>query len=190
VLPVEGGVPFETLQELNAKGWEVVDVRLLDGGEAIRHTLEGIRLGTIPAARGDIKYLELEAKIYGLGKGEVEKEPEDKKLQDQDVDFLLSSFGGRVDSDAPEEGLVSGSDEPGPKKQSGRPKGKKDSAPRKPHGELRGAALLAKQKKEAELAQRNAPPTGSAVVLNELSSGAFEAQATTQLPEAENKEAS
>ena len=57
---------------LTAKGWDLVDIRLLpaetdeERGAGLKACLEGIRLGSIVATDGVAKYIELEAKIYGL----------------------------------------------------------------------------------------------------------------------------
>ena len=65
-------VPTEVGEVLQARGWKVVDVRTLanksdgDRAEALKANLEGIRLGTIDAEKDRLRWLELEAKVYGL----------------------------------------------------------------------------------------------------------------------------
>jgi hypothetical protein len=67
-LPHIGDIPDGQIVELEAKGWEPVDVRLKPrGADAVKGWLEGIRLGTIDARDQKVlKFLELEAKVYGL----------------------------------------------------------------------------------------------------------------------------
>lgn len=69
--PVNYYIPEDLSATLAEKGWRVQDVRLLgttDAGraEAVKLTLEGIRLGTIEFNEQIHKSMELEAKIYGL----------------------------------------------------------------------------------------------------------------------------
>ena len=65
-------VPADVGEVLQARGWKVVDVRTLanksdgDRAEALKANLEGIRLGTIHADKDRLRWLELEAKVYGL----------------------------------------------------------------------------------------------------------------------------
>ena len=65
-------VPEEEEKVLSKLGWRIVDVRLMtndsdsDRAEAVKCWLEGIRQGSIEADPKRLKFLELEAKIYGL----------------------------------------------------------------------------------------------------------------------------
>ena len=78
-------------------GWKPIDVRLLPSGsdedraQAVKAWLEGVRLGSIVPARGVTKFVELEARIYGLL--EAKKRLSDTAPMDgEDVDKLLE-FG-------------------------------------------------------------------------------------------------
>lgn len=61
-----------TKEALNGRGYEVIDVRSLpnstdgDRAEAVKAYLEGIRLRTILPGEATARYVELEARIYGL----------------------------------------------------------------------------------------------------------------------------
>lgn len=65
-------LPSETTEKLNARGWEIIDVRVLpnatdgDRAEAVKVHLQGVRQRTILPPEGTIRHLELEARIYGL----------------------------------------------------------------------------------------------------------------------------
>lgn len=69
---VDSMVFEDTKGALKEKGWIVYDVRLLanksdgDRAEALKCCLEGIRVGTIAADKDKLRWLELEAKVYGL----------------------------------------------------------------------------------------------------------------------------
>jgi hypothetical protein len=77
---------------LAERGWELVHVKLLAGAEAVRLTLEGMRLGTIDVTQNAIRALELEARIHGLLNKEP-PQPKEKKVMDGDVEQLLMSIG-------------------------------------------------------------------------------------------------
>ena len=59
-------------ETLHGRGYQVIDVRSLpnstdgDRADALKAYLEGIRLRTILPSDGAVRYVELEAKIYGL----------------------------------------------------------------------------------------------------------------------------
>ena len=88
------GIDDEDLAHLTGLGWDPVDVRLLPNdedhqrGEAVKAWLEGVRLGSIDP-RGQIaKYVELEARIYGLTLNKQVDRDKDK-VDARDVDQLL-----------------------------------------------------------------------------------------------------
>jgi hypothetical protein len=98
---VDTDAASSVIKTLASRGWEVKDVRLLDGPEAVRGTLAGIRMGTIdPKGQSHIRYLELEAKVHGLLSS---KGPNDmfatKNSFDDSIDGLLD-FGPETDFDA------------------------------------------------------------------------------------------
>ena len=86
---------------LEGRGWRVIDVRVLpnqtDGAraEALKATLEGIRQGTIEADKDKLRWLELEAKVYGLLTGK-DKLKDDKPKISGDVLEDLLSFGKKT----------------------------------------------------------------------------------------------
>ena len=61
-----------TVETLNGRGYQVIDVRSLpnatdgDRAEDVKAHLQGIRLRTLLPTEGAVRYIELEAKIYGL----------------------------------------------------------------------------------------------------------------------------
>lgn len=57
------GLDERNLMEYSALGYTPVDVRLQSGLEAVRLTLQGIRMGTILPSKELLERLELEAKI-------------------------------------------------------------------------------------------------------------------------------
>jgi len=114
---------------LIAKGWLPVDVRLLpnrtdvDRAESLKDWLEGVRLGTIEPDPKAAKFVELEARVYGLaqGKGPTGKrssEPEsDVNASRLDAKSVLESFGtSRPFSMSADERITAS------KKKNGRPK--------------------------------------------------------------------
>lgn len=98
---------------LHNKGWDPIDVRLLpnatdtDRAEALKAWLEGIRYGTIEADPKQAKWLELEARVYGLhaGKG-IPNASGDKKgfiYSDGAIDVALDFGKGSSWSSSAEE---------------------------------------------------------------------------------------
>lgn len=92
-------------KDLEAKGWEIVDVRLLphdsdaECRQAVKAYLEGVRFGTIEIGNlTDLKALELEAKIYQLTSGREPSVEKQDDLKDASIDELLDFGRGRWDS--------------------------------------------------------------------------------------------
>jgi len=85
--------------ELLSRGWKVVDVRTLanqsdgDRAEALKANLEGIRLGTIDADKDRLRWLELEAKVYGLLTGKDKIKDDKPKIDEGVLDDLLNFKG-------------------------------------------------------------------------------------------------
>lgn len=89
---------------LTSLGWNVIDVRLLpnatdqDRADSLKCYLEGVRMGTIEAPKELAKWLELEARVYGLhagkamGTGVSRKTLEYEGEDAESVDFVLD-FG-------------------------------------------------------------------------------------------------
>ena len=81
---------------LNSRGWRVIDVRTLsnrtdgDRAEALKANLEGIRQGTIEADKDRLRWLELEAKVYGLLTGKVKIKDDIPKISSNLLDDLLN----------------------------------------------------------------------------------------------------
>jgi hypothetical protein len=103
VLPLElrpkklfhcGEMDGETREALEGAGWKVIDIRTLPEGtddekvEAIKCWLQGVRLGSIQPGRGDVRFSELEARVYGLC---ANKRPEKAKepMNDEDLAGIL-----------------------------------------------------------------------------------------------------
>jgi hypothetical protein len=115
----------ELLDNLQGKGWRLVDVRLLPSADSLRGTLEGIRLGSIEPDVRALKFLELDARVLGLLHRDAVAQEQEKKVWDEDS---LESILGEMDSlKAPMEAFQV----PEVKKNKGRPKGSKDKVKRK-----------------------------------------------------------
>lgn len=62
----------ETVEAMRGRGYQVIDVRSLpnatdgDRAESVKAHLQGVRQRTILPTEGAIRYIELEARIYGL----------------------------------------------------------------------------------------------------------------------------
>ena len=98
-IPHDGSFDSADLAALVAKGYAPVDVRFLDGPEAVRLTLRGVRLGTIHFTKALAEALKLEASIYGMlgSKGE----PPKTKKTDPDVSAMLDTWGSPDRAKAP-----------------------------------------------------------------------------------------
>ena len=152
---VEETLPQDLVDDLLRRGWTVVDVRLLSGGDAPRCKLRGVTAGTIPPlSAGELRALELDLKVHKqLRQDDAPPGDKDSRaLKDKDdIDALLSF--GKVDGAQHVPALQAAQAEvprvdlPKPR---GRPKGAKDLKPRKPTGVLKGAARASKLRKEAE----------------------------------------
>ena len=108
---------------LEERGWKPLDVRLLpnegDGERAssVKYWLEGMRLGTVDCSASVAKYVEIEARIYGLTSGRgPEEEVKKKGYEDLDFDELLV-IGGVTGHATDEKQLTS------PPNPAGRPPG-------------------------------------------------------------------
>ena len=82
--------------ELLSRGWKVVDVRTLsnqtdgDRAESLKANLEGIRQGTIEADKDRLRWLELEAKVYGLLTGKDKIKDDKPKIDEGVLEDLLN----------------------------------------------------------------------------------------------------
>ena len=91
---------------LRVRGWNPVDVRLLpntsdaDRAEAVKCTLEGVRIGTIQADKERLRHLELEARIYGLTLNRDGPSEKPSGLQAHEIDDLLSYARADVNVDS------------------------------------------------------------------------------------------
>jgi hypothetical protein len=91
-LPHLGGFSDKELAELSADGYAPIDIRFLEGAQAVRAWLEAGRLGLVELSANQLRTLQLEAEIYGLrgaGKGHSKEE---SKLDDSDIESLLAVF--------------------------------------------------------------------------------------------------
>ena len=93
------GVDELTADFWREMGWEPVDVRLMpnltdgDRAESVKAYLEGVRLGTIQSDAALLKFIELEARVYGLTSGKaVSTKTRKANVSDEAIDSILS-FG-------------------------------------------------------------------------------------------------
>jgi hypothetical protein len=90
-----------TTEVLHGRGYEVIDVRSLanasdgDRAEAVKAHLQGIRQRTILPTEGAVRYIELEAKIYGLLDTKKRSNAPDTKLTDDLVNDLKTGFSSK-----------------------------------------------------------------------------------------------
>lgn len=78
---------------LKKKGWELVDVRLLnDPGEAIKATFEGARMKTIDLGEEEREVLLAEARLLGMMSAKQEREVKREGLATEDME-QLKNFG-------------------------------------------------------------------------------------------------
>ena len=102
---IAANVAPSILMNLEAKGWNVVDVRFMpttsDGErvDSVKAWLEGVRLGTIVAEKGVNKFVELEAKALGM-LSQKDRSFDNKVVVDVDSleDLLRLNHKGVVDS--------------------------------------------------------------------------------------------
>jgi hypothetical protein len=158
--------------ELESKGWRVVDVRLLSGREAALGKLEGVTTGSIkpPANANWQRALELELRVHKLLSDRTEAPKEEKPVLSgaDEIDALLS-FGRSEVTNVP--ALITSPTPlaPLPEKKKGRPKGSKDLKPRKSTGILRGIALKkALEKREKQLVEAIPPVLTKTSVKEEI----------------------
>jgi hypothetical protein len=94
------GVEPQEFEALISAGWAPEDVRLMasetdeEKASAIKAWLEGVRLGSIEPGKGIMRFVELEARIFGLMEAKGRGAPKDTTLADEDVDELMN-IGGR-----------------------------------------------------------------------------------------------
>lgn len=101
---VNMSVPATERVVLASKGWEVVDTRLMPCGtdnerlEAVKATLEGIRLGSIEPDKNMKDFLDLEMYVLGV-KGKGAQSVDKGNLEHAEMDVLLQFGGARVSQD-------------------------------------------------------------------------------------------
>ena len=100
-LPINVAISDTEREELAAKGWIVIDTRLLPSRtdserlEAVKAVLEGIRIGSIEADKGTKDFLDLELYVLGVkGKGAQTRESGD--FGKGEIDVLLNFGDGRM----------------------------------------------------------------------------------------------
>ena len=92
------GITVHLSVKAKNSGWKPVDIRLMpnetdgDRAEAVKAYLEGIRLGTIDPDPKILKFLELEARIYGLSSGKSVAAVKPVELDGSDLAKVLD-FG-------------------------------------------------------------------------------------------------
>ena len=85
---------------LLTRGWQVHDIRTLpnrtdaDRAESLKSMLEGIRVGSITPDKEKMRWMELEAKVYGLLTGKDKLADKAPKVNQEVLDNLLD-FGGK-----------------------------------------------------------------------------------------------
>ncbi len=78
---------------LKKKGWELVDVRLMnDPGEAIKATFEGARMKTIDLGEEEREILLAEARLLGMMSSKQEREVKRESMAEEDLE-QLKNFG-------------------------------------------------------------------------------------------------
>jgi hypothetical protein len=73
-LPYAGNWSEKYITALEQIGYAPVNILFLDGPEALKLTLEGIRLGTVVLTRTQLDALEVEARLYNNNAVSMEKE--------------------------------------------------------------------------------------------------------------------
>jgi|TARA_Y100000310_G_C20488724_1_gene718070 hypothetical protein len=97
---VDYSISGEHCEELADRGWCVCDVRRLpnqtdaDRAESLKCLLEGIRVGSITPDKDKMRWMELEAKVYGLLTGKDKLADVTPKVNQEVLDNLLD-FGGK-----------------------------------------------------------------------------------------------
>lgn len=99
-------IPEDEVQSLQEKGWRVQDVRLMatttDGerSEAVKATLEGIRVGSIIEGAKDsiVRFLELEARVCGMTNNKDSPNSSIKAKRSEETVETLLDFA-QLDSD-------------------------------------------------------------------------------------------
>lgn len=91
-LPHDGCL-LEVIQEVKDLGYVPVDVRFLDGPDAVRLSLQGNRLHTVRMI--DVDALRLEAQLYGLLNPKTPRDPNENKLVKGDVLDRLKAMGSK-----------------------------------------------------------------------------------------------
>ena len=87
-------------EAMTLRGWSVLDTRVLpnktdaDRAEGLKAVLEGIRVGSIEPDKEKMRWLELEAKVYGLLTGKDKLADKTPKINKEVLDNLLD-FGGK-----------------------------------------------------------------------------------------------
>ena len=95
---VDYSISSEQCEALADHGWCVWDVRRLpnktdaDRAEGVKCLLEGIRVGSISPDKEKMRWLELEAKVYGLLTGKDKLSGKAPKVDQEVLDNLLD-FG-------------------------------------------------------------------------------------------------
>ena len=101
-LPYGENLPLADFKTLKDKGWSPYDVRLManqtdgDRAEAVKSFLEGVRLGTISADAGLLRFIELEAKVYGLLTGRQAGTKSQDEINDSQALESILSFGTKT----------------------------------------------------------------------------------------------
>lgn len=93
---VEQSIPVVDAAVFESKGWTIIDVRMLpnssdaDRAETVKALLEGIRVGTIEPDPKRLKFLELEAAVYGLKNSKGASTAKKDETDTDDIEKLLN----------------------------------------------------------------------------------------------------
>ena len=98
-LPYGQNIPKEELEVLVKRGWAPYDIRLMpnqsdgDRAEGVKAYLEAVRLGTVIPEAARLRFLELEAKTYGLLTGRSTGTKSTDEINDSEALENILSFG-------------------------------------------------------------------------------------------------
>ena len=87
---------------LLTRGWQVCDIRTLpnrtdaDRAESLKSLLEGIRVGSIAPDKDKMRWMELEAKVYGLLTGKDKLADKTPQVNQEVLDNLLDFEGKKA----------------------------------------------------------------------------------------------
>lgn len=127
-LYVDQNVDSQVYVELHNKGWRVVDLRLepassdAERAEIVKNWLAGVREGSIAADPSRLKFVELEAQIFGLRNAKSAATTKRASEEDKDISSLLTFNSSRAFRGTFGNQAISGVSAGPPKRGRGRPR--------------------------------------------------------------------